>query len=219
MRSTLIALALTTLSVIWWPPSPALAQDTKVARGTITSIGGRSLTVKVRGQEMTFSIDNKTSVNATGASTKSAQAAVSGKPGPHLEDVLKVGQAVAVTFTDVAGNPHATKVRAIPSAGASGGSVPGGNTMTSNGVVKSIGADSITITGGSGGGASFEQTFTIDRSTKVVGKGASTALAAKGGMAPFTDLVANGDHVSISYHKTGSSLHASDVRVTMKGSH
>jgi hypothetical protein len=77
-------------------------------------------------------------------------------------------------------------------------------------------ADSITITGTSGAGASFTQTFTIDTSTKVVGRGAGTAAAARGGKVPFAELVANGDRVSVSYHKMGATLHASDVRVTMK---
>jgi hypothetical protein len=88
--------------------------------------------------------------------------------------------------------------------------------MTSMGTVKSVAADSITISGSSGGGASFTQTFTIDPNTKVVGKGAGTATAAKGGKAHLSDLIANGDRVSISYHKMGDTLHASDVRVTMK---
>ena len=60
------------------------------------------------------------------------------------------------------------------------------------------------------------QTFVIDRSTHVFAKGTTTALAATGGKAPFTDLVAAGDRVSVSYRKAGSSLHAADVRVTMK---
>jgi hypothetical protein len=72
--------------------------------------------------------------------------------------------------------------------------------------------------GDTGGGGSFTQTFTIDANTKVVGKGVGTAAAAKGGKAPFEDLIANGDRVSVSYHTMGDTLHASDVRVTMKGS-
>ena len=51
---------------------------------------------------------------------------------------------------------------------------------------------------------SFEQTLQDRRRhTKVLAKGAGTAVAAKGGKAPFAELVASGDHVSVSYHKLG----------------
>jgi Domain of unknown function (DUF5666) len=216
MKSTLFAITLTALSVICGPTAPAAAQDAKVARGTIAAMGGKSVTVKVGDQDMTFSIDSKTMVQARGASTKSSRAAAAGKPGPRLDDVLQTGQAVAVTYNDMAGTLHATEIKAIPKAGASTASAKAAT--KSAGVVKSMGADWITINGRSGGGSSFEQTFKIDPSTKVFGKGAGTAVAAKGGKAPFTDLVVSGDHVSVSYHKLGNSLVASDVHVTMKAS-
>ena len=91
MRSTLVALTLTALSVIWGPTASALAQDAKVAKGTITAIGGRSLTVKVGDQDMAFNVDTKTIVQARGASTKATRFAATGKPGPHLADVLQPG--------------------------------------------------------------------------------------------------------------------------------
>jgi len=43
-------------------------------------------------------------------------------------------------------------------------------------------------------------------------------VAAKGGKAPFTDLIRAGDKVSVSYRTAGGALHASDVRLVMKGS-
>jgi hypothetical protein len=217
MRPTLFALTLTALSIVSWPTAPAVAQDAKVARGTIAAIGGQSVTVKVGDQDMKFSIDSKTTVEARGASTQSRRAVAAGKPGPHLDQVLQAGQSVAVTYNDMAGTLHATDIKAVPKAGAS--NVSAKAAMKSSGVVKSIGLDWITINGHSGGGSSFEQTFKIDPGTKVFGKGAGTAVAAKGGKAPFTDLVASGDHVSVSYHKMGKALVASDVHVTMKASH
>jgi hypothetical protein len=217
MRPTLFALTLTALSIVSWPTAPAVAQDAKVARGTIAAIGGQSVTVKVGDQHMKFRIDSKTTVEARGASTQSRRAAAAGKPGPHLDQLLQTGQSVAVTYNDRAGTLHATDIKAIPKASASNASA--NDAMKASGVVKSIGADWITINGRSGGGSSFEQTFKIDPGTKVVGKGAGTAVAAKGGKAPFTDLVASGDHVSVSYHKMGNALLASDVTVTMRASH
>jgi tetrahydromethanopterin S-methyltransferase subunit D len=214
MRSTLVALTLSTLSV-FSAPSLATAQSSKVARGTVASIAGQSLTVKVGDQDMKFNVDSKTMVLARGASTKSARAVAAGKSGPHLNELLQNGQPVAVTYKDTAGALHATEIKAIAkvSAGSSADA-----SKTSTGVVKSMGADWITINGRSGP-ASFDQTFKIDPATKVFAKGAGTATAAKGGKAPFTEIIKAGDHVTVSYHVKGDALHASDVHVTLKASH
>jgi hypothetical protein len=67
---------------------------------------------------------------------------------------------------------------------------------------------------GSTGPAKFNQTFTIDSDTKVIGKGVGTAT--KGAKVAITDLVGKGDQVSVSYHMTGTTLRASEVRVTTK---
>ena len=216
MRSTLVALTLSTLSV-FSTPSPATAQTSKVARGTIASIAGPSLTLKVGDQDMKFSVDSKTTVLAKGASTKSARAAAAGKSGPHLDELLQTGQSVAVTYNDMAGALHATEIKAILKAAPSSASADA--SKTSAGVVKSMGADWITINGSGGGGSSFEQTFKIDAATKVFAKGAGTAAAAKGGKMPFAEIVTSGDRVNVSYHKKGDSLFASNVHVTMKATH
>ena len=215
MRSTLVALTFTALSVIWGATAPALAQDAKVAKGTITAISGRSLTVKVGDQDLAFNVDHKTMVLARGASSKTSRFAAAGKPGPHLGDLLQPGQGVAVTYSDMAGSLRASEIKAIPKAGASASA---GSEMRSYGVVKSMGADWITINGRSGA-ASFEQTFKIDAATKVFAKRAGTATAAKAGKVRFAELVAGGDHVSVSYHVFGNALLASDVHVTMKAAH
>src|SRR3954463_15341440 len=212
MKPTVIALTLTALSVIWGPTASTFAAD-KVAKGTISAIGGQSLTVKVGDQNMVFNVDAKTVVTAPGAATKATQLAAPGKPGPHLKDVLQSGQAVAVTYTDMGIALHASAIKAIPKASAS----PNPNAdMHSAGIVKALGADWITINGKSGGGASFEQTFKVDPKTKVFAKGAGTATAATGGRGLFDQLVASGDHVRVSYHKNGADLFASDVHVTVK---
>jgi hypothetical protein len=216
MRSILAAVTLALVSIACWPVSAVAAQDTKVARGTISTLGGSSLTIKAADHDMTFKVDGNTIVQARGASTKAGRAAAAGKPGVHLQDLLKTGQAVAVTYSEGAGGLQAKEIKAVPSAASTGS---GNSERRSTGVVKSIGPDWITVTGSSGGGASFEQTFKIDGATKVLAKGAGTAVAAKGGKAPFTDLVASGDHVSVAYHKTGDALIASDVRVTAKATH
>jgi hypothetical protein len=215
MKSIFLALTLTAVAVLT-PDAVANAQEDKVARGTIAELGGTSLTLTVIGESMTFGVDRHTRVAAPGGSTKMRQASMNGRPGPHIDDVLKVGQAVAVTYKDVP-NPRASLVRAI-SGDRAGGSVKTASAMRSNGTVTAVGADSITIRGASGGGAKFTQTFTIAADTMVVGKGAGTASAANGGRAPVTQLISAGDRVSVAYLKVGNGLLASDVRVTLKGS-
>jgi hypothetical protein len=221
MQTLLLGVSFALLSVIWYPTPYALADDTRVARGTVVAIGGSSLTIKVRDQEMKFSIDPKTVVEARGAGTKTRTAQATGKPGPKLADVLTVGTPVAVTYHEVGTVLHASNVRALSTTPAAENPTGSGEveSMTSTGTVQAIGGNSITISGGSGGGAMFTQTFTIDERTKVFAKGAGTAAAAKGGRVPFTEIVSNGDHVSVSYRKVGDRLVASDVRVTLKAMH
>jgi hypothetical protein len=215
MKSTLVVLTFTALSVIWGPTASALAADARVAKGTITAIGGQSLTVKVGEHDMAFTIDAGTLVQARGAATTASRFAAAGKPGPHLIDLLHTGQAVAVRYRDMAGSLRASEIKAISKAPSTDDHAD----MRSTGVVKSIGADWLTINGNSGGGGTFEQTFKVDPKTKVFAKGAGTAVAATGGKAPFSELVSNGDLVTVSYHKQGTSLLASGVHVTTKVSH
>ena len=166
---------------------------------------------------MRFSVDSKTFVEVRGGSTKSGRAAASGAGGPHLSELIKAGQPVAVTYTGAPGSLHATAIKAVPKVASSTAGAEA--TLRSEGVVKAMGADWITISGKGGSGSTFEQTFKIDPATKVYAKGAGTATAAKGGSMPFADLVTSGDHVSISYRTQGNSLLASDVHVTIKATH
>jgi hypothetical protein len=211
MRRLLLAVPLAALSVVGWPTSHALAQATKTARGTLTAMAADSVTVKVGATDMKFTVDDKTEVQAPGAGTKARQAAAAGKAGAKLADVVKVGQAVEVSYHDMGGTMHAAMIKRVSSAGSAG--VPG---TTSTGKVTAVSATSLTIAGSAGGGAAFTQTFTIDPKTRVTGRGAGTAAAAKGGKTVATDLVSMGDTVSVSYREEGTTLHASSIRVTAK---
>jgi hypothetical protein len=215
MRHALSFLTFAALTMMVWFPTSAIAQQSKIAHGTLTAVSGASVTVRVGDENMIFGVDSKTVVQSRGASSASLRAAAAGKPGPQLDELLQAGQSVAVTYNGMAGALKALEIKSVPKAGASNAAA----SMSSTGVIKAIGPNSFTITGGSGGGASFEQTLTIDEKTRVFAKGAGTAVAAKGGTAPFTDLVAKGDHVTVSYQKAADGLHASSVRVTMKVTH
>ena len=212
MKRTVLVLA--TLAVLGWLPTRAHAQDVNRTRGTVTALGNNSVTVKVRDQEMKFGVDSKTTVEAPGAGTRGRRAEAAGKAGPKLDEVVKTGQAVEVSYVGAAGGAlRATRIRAITSVGSSD---PKPSEMIAAGTVKSVSGNTLSITGSAGGGATFSQSFTIDSNTKVIAKGAGTAAAPQGGKLVITDAVGAGDRVSVSYHEVGNALQASEVRVTLK---
>lgn len=197
-----------------------IAQETKSARGVVTSMMADTVTIKAGNQEMKFMVDAKTTVTAEGGSTATREAATSGKTGPKLGELIKVGDAVDVSYRETSGAMHAARIRRVSDPGAGGGTTSdqaaAARTETSNGTVDAVSASSLTITGSASGGGTFKQTFTIDRSTKVVAQGAGTASAASGGKMQITDAVGKGDRVTVMYDKTGSTLHAAEVRVRQK---
>lgn len=191
----------------------ATAQDTKSARGTVTAVGGDSITVKVAERELKLTVDPKTQLTASGAGTAERKADATGKPGPRLADFIKTGDAVEVTYQETGSTMRASRIRRVSSAGSGGD-----GTEMANGTVDSISGSTLVISGSAGSGGSFKQSFTVDASTKVVALGASTAAAAKGGKVVLTEFVGVGDQVTVSYHKAGGGLHADEVRVRVKGS-
>jgi uncharacterized protein DUF5666 len=188
----------------------ARAQE-KTARGTVTASTATSLTMKVAGTDMTFTVDSTTTVEAPGAATAARRAEAAGRGGLKLADVIKPGTSAEVTYTESGGARHATKVRRVSSAG--GGPA---DATSSSGKVTAVSATSLTISGSGGGGSTFTQTFIIDPNTRVVGKGAGTAAARGGGKVPIIDLVAVGDSVTVSFRRSADTLHATSVTVTMK---
>lgn len=197
------------LAVVLSFPRPSAAQN-KTARGTISSIAGDTITVNVGGNEMKFMVDSKTMVTASGAGTKARAAAAAGQPGPKLNELLKAGEAVVVTYMEMGSMNHATQVQVVTSAGAGGGSVasagdkPAAASRNTTGVVKSVSATSLTITADG-----KDMTFSLDQSTRVVGTGAGTKTAAAGGRVAITDLVATGNRVNVSH----TDNKATEVRV------
>lgn len=219
MRRSILALPVVALCLIGWHSAPAAAQDTKSARGSVTAITADMLTVKAGEREMKFTIDGKTTVIASGGSTATRKAEAAGTAGPKLSDLVKVGDAVEVSYHEMGAMLHAASVRKVSSPGAGGGSTSderaAAKTETVTGSVDSVTATSLVISGSQSGGT-FKQTFAIDGETKVVGQGAGTQAAAKGGRLTITDYVKAGDRVSVSYHKMGDSLHAAEIRVTQR---
>ena len=204
-RVSVLGISLLALAVVAWPRASA-AQDNKTARGTVTAMAGSSLTVRVGANEMKFTVDPQATVVASGAGTKERK---SEGAGVKLGDVIKTGQAVVVTYREKGATLLASRVEAVSSAGGGGGAVsaPAPATKTSSGTVKSVAASSLTITADG-----KDMTFAVDGSTNVVAKGASTK-AGPGGKIAITDVVKSGSRVSVSYHETGATMHAAEVRV------
>jgi hypothetical protein len=190
---------------------PAPGQDTKSARGTVSAVAGDIVTVKAGSEELKFTVDAKTEVIASGAGTASRSAEAKGTSGPKLGELIKVGDAVEVSYRETAGMLHATTLRRVRSAGEGGGSTSDTRPQTATGTVTAVSASSLTISGTSGGNATFTQTFAIDGKTKVIGEGAGTASAK--GKVMITDLVTKGNHVVVTYQPSGTELHATEVRV------
>ena len=106
--------------VTWLAPLPVAAQQEKTARGTVTSVAGNTLSVKAGTSEMKFAVDAKTIVTAEGGGTANRAAAEKGT-GPKLSELVKVGEAVEVSYHETGATLHAVRVRRVPSAGAGGG--------------------------------------------------------------------------------------------------
>src|SRR5262249_48964709 len=150
----LVGVSFALLSVMWFPAPYAFAADAKVARGTVVAVSSSSLSLKVRDEEMKFSVGPKTMVEAHGAGPKTRAAQAEGKPGAKLGDLVHVGQSVAVTYHEINGVLHASVVRAV-AASATGTAGTETESMNAMGTVQSIASNSLTITGSGGGGATF----------------------------------------------------------------
>ena len=196
--------------------SQAAAQETKSARGTVTAIGGDSITVKATERELKFTVDPKTVLTASGAGTAERKAEAAGKPGTlRLADFVKTGDAVEVTYQETGSTMRASSIKRVASAGSQGGSMSEERSESATGKVDSLSGSTLAISGSTGSGT-FKQSYTVDATTKVIAMGASTAAEAKGGKIAIADFVGVGDQVRVSYRKAGSGLHADEVRVQAK---
>ena len=211
-------MVISAILVFAWLVVPTLAQSSKSARGTVTAMAGDTVTVKAGTQELKFTVDATTRVIGEGAGTASRAAEAKGAAGPKLAEVLKVGDAVEVSYRETGGTMHATTVQKVPTPGPGGGTTSDARAATksetASGTVTAVSGTSLTITGTAPAGGSFTQTYTIDGNTKVIGEGAGTAAAK--GKVTIMDLVSKGNRVTVNYQTAGATLTATEVRVTRK---
>jgi hypothetical protein len=214
MRRFVLTVPVAAVALLAWFAYEATAQPTKTSRGTVTALTGDMLTVKTDGQEMKFAVDAKTRVIAEGGSTASRQAEATGKAGPKLSDLIQVGNAVEVTYTESGGTMRATGIRRVADAGRPGGTAKDSDTVDAT--VDSISGNTLTISGTMGRDASFKQSITVDESTKIVAAGAGTAAAKSGGKLVLSDHLGPGDRVTVTYETKGTMVHATEIRVRQR---
>jgi hypothetical protein len=205
----------------------AAPQETKSVRGTVSAVGADSVTVKVKDQDMKFSVDSKTEVIARGGATAARAAKAEGKAGAPVSSLLKAGQTVDVKYHEPA--MHAATVRVLPGSAtaASKPAAPAAATAattgqekpkstTASGTVTAMTGTSLTVKTSAG-----ESTFAIDPKTKIIGTGLGTkakAAAAAGKKQVLADVVGVGDAVSVTYKEIAGAKQASEVRLRKKAS-
>ena len=185
------------------------AQEGQVAKGTVASLAGDTLTVNVSGKDMAFTVDKATKVIARGAGTKAAQAAPTG--GPKLSDLVKAGEGVEVHYTVKGTANHATMLRA--------GVDPSETAAAPKEPAKSVSGKATAITGAaltvSADGKDYQ--FAITPATAVIGTGAGTLTREKqaaGAKPVVTDFVHVGDAVVVTYAMKGTTMEATEVRLS-----
>jgi len=97
------------------PAEKAPASKAMTVAGDVTAVAPDSLSVKGKTAEWTFVIDKDTTVLAKGATHKSLALKAEGKASTLTEFVGK-GDAVSVTYKEMAGAKHATTIRVTAAA-------------------------------------------------------------------------------------------------------
>jgi hypothetical protein len=127
-----------------------------------------------------------------------------------LTDFIKTGQVVLVGYKEASGKNHADWVRPVATTGEGGGAV-GNPEKSASGKVKAVTNNALTVTADG-----KDMVFNISADTNVQARGAGTQARQAGGRLAITDLVSVGDTVQVNYKEAGSTLNASDVRITIK---
>jgi hypothetical protein len=180
--------------------APVSAQ-TREARGTVSAVTDKAMSVKTSAEEMTFYINGETHLEVRPAA-RDIQAAQPGGPSPRVNDFFEVGNPVLVRYREENGRNHALIVERVGSPGRAKDS------GIAEGKVTSVSASHMTIASGDG-----DVTFAITGNTDVLARGASRATKAAGKGTPLTTFVRSGDLVSVTYQKAAGAITASEIRV------
>ena len=204
-RTRFVMLAVGIIVAVLGSTSQAAAQ-TREARGTVSGVTERSMTVKVGAQEMTFFADHDTHLEVQ-REAKDVQQARAPLAKPNVNDYFAPGNIVLVRYREDSGRHHALEIRRVGSTGPGGGSISE-PAKIATGTVRAITASQLTLDANG-----RESVFAITADTDVLKKGATTATKAAGGHTPITTFVHPGESVSISYSESAGRATASEVRV------
>ena len=201
----LVSVAGAAAIVILGSAAPANAQ-TKEAQGAVTAVSDTSITIASAGRPMTFVVDKNTTLEVKAAARKSRDAKATDTPGVTITQYVKTGTPVLIRYQEAKGENHALFVRPVSSAGdASAAADP---EKIASGTVKAVSLSQLTLESGG-----KDLTFAINGDTDVLARGATKTTKAAGGKTTIADFVHNGDAVSITYHESGGTRTASQVRL------
>ena len=181
--------------------------QTKEARGTITAVAERSVTVKAGAQELTFFADHETHLQVA-REQKELEVAKAGSASLKVSDYFAPGTVVLVRYREEGGRHHALDIARVGSTGPGGGSISDPEKIAS-GKVKAVTPSQLTLTQ-----SGHDSVYAITSDTGVLKTGATKATKAAGGVTPITTFIKPGDTVSISYRETAGHATASEVRVS-----
>lgn len=204
-RNRLVMLAVGMGVAVLGSTSQAAAQA-REARGTVSAVAERSMTVKVGAQELSFFVDRETHLTVQ-REAKDLQRAKAPAADPNVNDYFAPGNIVLVRYQDTGGRHHALDIQRVGSTGPGGGSISE-PALIATGKVKAITSSQLTLDANG-----RESVFAITKDTGVLKKGATRATKAAGGSTPITTFVHAGDSVSISYSQSAGRATASEVRV------
>lgn len=193
--------------------TPVASAQSKWVRGTVVSVAGDTLVVKVAGSDMTFKVDKATTLTARGAGKAQAAAEAKGAAGVKFADFVKAGQGVEVHYKDVGGVLMALDVHSglAPAEGSAPAEATGGS---ARGTITAISGSSVTVKSGDA-----DWTFTIDPKTSIVGQGLGTITRQfkEQGKAPtVTDLLSVNDQVVVYFKEAAGAKRANEIRVITK---
>ena len=180
--------------------------QTKEARGTVTAVAQRSMTVRAGDQELTFFADHETHLGVRRAE-KALQRAKAGSPPPSVSDYFAAGDVVLVRYREDSGRHHALDIGRVSGTGDGGGSISEPE-RTARGTVKSLTASELVLDENG-----RDSVFAITSDTDVMKKGATKETKAAGGSTSITTFVHAGDTVIVNYHDIAGRATAAQVRV------
>jgi hypothetical protein len=194
--------------------APVASAQSKWVRGTIVSVAGDTLVVKVAGNDMTFKVDKTTQLTARGAGKAQAAAEAKGAAGVKFADFVKPGVGVEVHYKDVGSTMMATEVHSglPPTEGAVSKETTSGG--SARGTITAISNASITVKGDA-----QDWTFTVDSKTLVLGTGMGTITKQfkdQGKSPTITDLLGVNDRIVVFFKEGGGVVRASEIRVIAK---